>query len=67
MRNRSLVVPGRWRKFVLRAALASVATPIIIAIVYLAAIRAQDATDWQTKAGSKMAFDVASVKPSKGR
>jgi uncharacterized protein (TIGR03435 family) len=26
---------------------------------------AQDATDWQVKAGGKMSFDVASVKPSK--
>jgi uncharacterized protein (TIGR03435 family) len=30
------------------------------------AICAQDALDWQTKAGGKMAFDAASVKPSKG-
>jgi uncharacterized protein (TIGR03435 family) len=28
-------------------------------------VRAQDATDWQTKAGGKMSFEVASVKLSK--
>src|SRR5579863_2260586 len=27
---------------------------------------AQDGADWQTSAGGKMSFDVASVKPSKG-
>jgi bla regulator protein BlaR1 len=42
-----------------------VATPIIIGVLNAPAVRAQDATDWQTKAGGRMAFDVASVKPSK--
>jgi bla regulator protein blaR1 len=32
-------------------------------VLNASAIRAQDAIDWQTKAGGKMAFDAASVKP----
>jgi bla regulator protein blaR1 len=67
MRDRSLVVPGRRQRVVLSAsALTSVATLIIVGMFYVPTIRAQDAADWQTKAGSKMAFDVASVKPSQG-
>jgi hypothetical protein len=48
------------------AAIASVAIPIIVGILNAHAIRAQNATDWQTRAGGKMAFDVASIKLSKG-
>jgi bla regulator protein BlaR1 len=48
------------------AAIACVATPIIIGILIAPAMRAQDATDWQTKAGGTMAFEVASVKAAKG-
>lgn len=40
--------------------------PIVVGMVFAAAIRAQDATDWQTKAGGKMAFEVASVKRTQG-
>jgi uncharacterized protein (TIGR03435 family) len=47
------------------AAIVAVATPIIIGVLNAPAVRAQDATDWQTKAGGKMAFEVASVKLSK--
>jgi bla regulator protein BlaR1 len=47
------------------AAMIAVATPIIIGVLNAPAVRAQDATDWQTKAGGKMAFEVASVKLSK--
>ena len=43
-----------------------IAAPVIVSILNAPAIRAQDATDWQTKAGGKMAFEVASVKLSKG-
>jgi hypothetical protein len=43
----------------------AVATPIIIGVLSAPAVRAQDATDWQTKAGGKMSFEVASVKLSK--
>jgi uncharacterized protein (TIGR03435 family) len=56
-------VPNRWNKLVLGAA----SVPIVVGILYMPAIRAQDATDWQARAGGKMAFDVASVKPSKGQ
>jgi bla regulator protein blaR1 len=47
-------------------AIAIVAAPIIAGILNAPAIRAQYATDWQAKAGGKMAFEVASVKPAKG-
>jgi bla regulator protein blaR1 len=57
MKNRSPIRPGRWKRLV-RAA-------VMLATLAIA-IRAQDATDWQTRAGGKMAFDVASIKPSKG-
>jgi len=67
MRNRSLAGLSRGKKLVLgSAALASLAAPVIVGILNAPAIRAQDAIDWQTKAGGKMAFEVASVKPSKG-
>src|SRR5258707_472125 len=35
-----------------------------IAVVILAPARAQDPPAWQTAAGGKMSFEVASVKPS---
>ncbi len=41
------------------------ATPIIIGVLNAPAVRAQDGTDWQTRVGGSMAFDVASVKLSK--
>ena len=67
MRNRSPIGPSRLKKLVLgAAALSGLGTPIVVGILNAPAIRAQDATDWQTRAGGKMAFDVASIKPSKG-
>jgi uncharacterized protein (TIGR03435 family) len=39
---------------------------ILTAILGAPVIQAQDAVAWQTKAGSKMTFEVASLKPSKG-
>ena len=64
--NRSVVGRSREMKLVLgAAAIVAVATPIIIGVLNAPAVRAQDATDWQTKAGGKMSFDVASVKLSK--
>ena len=39
---------------------------LIICVLCATAIRAQSATDWQTRAGGKMAFEVASVKPGHG-
>jgi hypothetical protein len=64
-RNRSVVGRSRGMKLILRAAKVTVATPIIIGVLSAPAVRAQDATDWQTKAGGKMSFEVASVKLSK--
>ncbi len=52
-------------KLALGAAMVAVATSIIIDVLRAPAVRAQDATDWQTRAGGRMAFDVASVKLSK--
>ena len=67
MRKRSPVGRSRGKQLVLgAAALASVASPFVIGVLNAPAVRAQNATDWQTKAGGKMAFEVASVKPSKG-
>jgi len=61
-------VPGLHPAKKVRAgvALAALAMPIVIGVFSLPAMRAQDVPDWQTKAGSKMAFEVASVKPSQG-
>jgi bla regulator protein BlaR1 len=65
--DRSPIRPNRWKKLVLwAAALAGTGTPIIVGILNAPAIRAQDPADWQTRAGGKMAFDVASIKPGKG-
>ncbi len=46
-----------WKK--LAAGVAAVAVVVL-------PILAQDSSDWATKAGGKMAFDVASIKPSNG-
>jgi uncharacterized protein (TIGR03435 family) len=46
--------------------MAALVVPIVIGALNAPAIQAQDAPDWQTKAGGKMAFEVASVKLSKG-
>ena len=48
------------------AAIATVAIPIVIAILQASAVRAQFETDWQTRAGGKLAFEVSSVKPTRG-
>jgi Protein of unknown function (DUF3738) len=56
--NRKLIGLSWWKKFVLASA--------AVAVISAPAIRAQDTTDWQTKAGGKMAFEVASVKLSTG-
>jgi len=68
MRDRRPSWPSRSKKLVLivwAAALAGLGTPIVVGILNVPAIRAQDASDWQTKAGGKMVFEVASVKPAK--
>jgi uncharacterized protein (TIGR03435 family) len=53
----------RTKKLLLSAVLASVATSVIV--LNAPPMRAQDVPDWQTAAGGKMAFEVASVKPAK--
>jgi len=54
-------------KLVLEAGvIAFAASPIVVGLLNAPAIRAQNSTDWQARAGGKMAFEVASVKPSKG-
>jgi bla regulator protein blaR1 len=47
-------------------AVASLVAPIVLGLISFSAMPAQDLPDWQTKAGSKMAFEVASIKPSQG-
>ena len=67
MRNQTLIRVSLGKRLALSmAALATAGTPISIGILSEPTIRAQATTDWQTKAGGKMAFDVASVKPNKG-
>ena len=46
--------------------LVAFAAPVLIGVLNAPAILAQDGADWQAKAGGKMSFDVASVKPGKG-
>jgi bla regulator protein BlaR1 len=66
LRNRSLMRNSREKEFALGvAAIAIVATWIIIGVLTAPAVRAQNPTDWQTAAGGKMAFELASVKLSK--
>ena len=65
MKNANLV--GRARKKrpgFGAAAIATVAIPIMIAILSAPVVRAQNAKDWQTAAGGKMTFEVASIKVS---
>ncbi len=68
MKSRSVVVVTLGKKLVLRVAgTAALAVPIAMSILNASAIRAQEAIDWQRAAGGKMAFEVASVKPSVGK
>jgi bla regulator protein blaR1 len=67
MRNRSVVGLSLGKKLALGvAAMAALMVPVVIGALTAPAIRAQDVPDWQTKAGGKIAFEVASVKLSKG-
>jgi uncharacterized protein (TIGR03435 family) len=67
MRNRSAIGLNLGKKLALGVAgIAALVVPIVLGALNALAIRAQDGADWQTKAGGKMAFDVASVKPSTG-
>jgi uncharacterized protein (TIGR03435 family) len=65
LRNRSLMRPSRGKKLVLGAGAIAIIATAIIGVLAVPAVRAQNATDWQTRAGGKMAFEVASVKLSK--
>ncbi len=47
------------------AATAALVIPVSIGVVNAPAFQTQDAPDWQTKAGGKMSFEVASVKLNK--
>jgi bla regulator protein BlaR1 len=65
MRNRSAVGLNLGKKLILTAAgIASLVAPIVIGALNAPAFQPQDTLDWQTKAGGKLAFEVASVKPS---
>jgi bla regulator protein BlaR1 len=67
MKNRSLVKLNPGKKLALGlAGMATLVMPIIVGILNAPVIFGQDATDWQIKAGGRMAFEVASVKLSKG-
>jgi bla regulator protein blaR1 len=73
MENRTVLRLIFAKKAALAAAgLAAVALPIAIGLANLPAIRAQSAaasearSAWETAAGGKMAFEVASVKPDNG-
>ncbi|HTX39119.1 MAG TPA: TIGR03435 family protein [Bryobacteraceae bacterium] len=65
MRNADLWGRRSRGKLILGAA-AIVALLFLIGIWNAPAVRAQNATGWQAKAGGKMAFEVASVKPGRG-
>jgi hypothetical protein len=68
MRDQSAAGLTLKKKLVLgTAGMAALAAPIAMGILYAPAIRAQEAADWQKAAGGKMAFEVASVKPSSGK
>jgi hypothetical protein len=66
MRDRG--VPGfdPGRKLALGVCGVATLVTLVIGIRNAPAIRAQDVPDWQTEAGGKMAFEVASVKRTKG-
>jgi len=67
MRNRSGVRLNLGKKLILAGGgLASLVVPMIIGALNAPAFQAIDTPDWQTKAGGKTTFDVASVKLSKG-
>jgi bla regulator protein BlaR1 len=67
MRNRSAVALNPGKKLLLCVAgMAILIVPIVIGMLNVPVIRAQDGADWQTKAGGKMSFEVASVKRDTG-
>jgi hypothetical protein len=67
MRNRHAVGLNPGKKLALGVAgMIALVVPVVIGSLNAPVIRAQDVADWQTAAGGKMAFDVASVKLTKG-
>jgi uncharacterized protein (TIGR03435 family) len=65
MRNRSVIGLSLGKKLILTGAgTAALVLPMIIGALTAPAFQAEDTPDWQTKAGGKMAFEVASVKRS---
>jgi bla regulator protein BlaR1 len=65
MRNRSVVGLSLGKRFILTVAgIAALVLPMMIGALGAPAFQAQDTTDWQTKAGGTMTFEVASVKRS---
>lgn len=67
MRNRNVVGLSLGKKLILTSAgMVSLVVPVVIGALNASAFQVQESQDWQTKAGGKMAFDVASVKLSKG-
>jgi bla regulator protein blaR1 len=58
---------GRWKKLMVYISVGVLLSLLAVAHVAIPALSAQspDVPDWQTAAGGKMTFDVASVKPSK--
>jgi uncharacterized protein (TIGR03435 family) len=67
MRNRSVVGLNLGKKLLLGGAgIAILIVPIVIGMLNAPVIRAQDVSDWQTKAGGKMSFEVASIRQDTG-
>jgi uncharacterized protein (TIGR03435 family) len=65
MKDETLVGRTRGERRGFGAAATSIlAIPITIGILSAAVVRAQNAKDWQTAAGGKIAFEVASIKVS---
>jgi bla regulator protein blaR1 len=60
-----MIRPPAGESALARAGIGSVALSLAVLILNVPRCLAQDATDWQVKAGGRMSFDVASVKLSK--
>jgi uncharacterized protein (TIGR03435 family) len=65
LRNRRVAELSLGKKLILTGAgVAALVLPLMTGVLSAPALQAQDPPDWQTKAGGKMAFEVASVKLS---
>ncbi len=68
IRNRHMVELNFRKKLALGiAGMTALLTPVGIGMLNLHQAGAQQVPDWQTKAGGKMAFEVASIKLSQGK